>query len=283
MFSRSRRLSRESQRVNGSKHGSEHGRAKAAYIMIGMLLRKTAFLLFFCSLLAAPVAALDLRSAVVVAPAGLMGPEKKAAAMLVDEIEKRTRIRLAVGATWSGVGTAILLGQESAVAASAAGGRRLAERLRPPQPGADGYRLQVIGGVILVVGNDARGTLFGAGALLRRLRMERDTLEISDTLSIASAPKYALRGHQLGYRPKTNSYDGWSVPVWEQYLRDLVVFGTNAVELIPPRSDDAADSPHFPLPPMPMMVEMSRLADSYGLDVWIWYPSMERIIPIRKL
>src|SRR5205085_7347229 len=109
LFSRSRRLSRESQRVNGSKHGSEHGRAKAAYIMIGMLLRKTAFLLFFCSLLAAPVAALDLRSAVVVAPAGLMGPEKKAAARLVDEIEKRTRIRLSVGATWSGLGTAILL------------------------------------------------------------------------------------------------------------------------------------------------------------------------------
>ena len=68
----------------------------------------------------------------------------------------------------------------------------------------------------------------------------------------------ALRGHQLGYRPKTNSYDGWDVPMWEQYIRDLAVFGTNAIELIPPRSDDDADSPHFPLPPMEMMVEMSR-------------------------
>jgi len=54
------------------------------------------------------------------------------------------------------------------------------------------------------------------------------------------------------------------------------VFGTNAVELIPPRSDDDADSPHFPLPPMQMMVEMSRLLDEYGLDVWIWYPAMGR-------
>ena len=47
--------------------------------------------------------------------------------------------------------------------------------------------------------------------------------------------------------------------MWEQYIRDLAVFGTNAIELIPPRSDDAADSPHFPLPPMRMMIEMSRL------------------------
>ncbi|HTI52250.1 MAG TPA: hypothetical protein VL475_14905, partial [Planctomycetaceae bacterium] len=67
-----------------------------------------------------------------------------------------------------------------------------------------------------------------------------------------------------------------NVAQWEQYYRDLAVFGTNAVELIPPRSDDAADIPHFPLPPMQMMVEMSRLAKDYGLDVWIWYPAMDR-------
>ena len=96
------------------------------------------------------------------------------------------------------------------------------------------------------------------------------------SLKISTAPKYSLRGHQLGYRPKTNSYDGWNVAMWEQYIRDLAVFGTNAIELIPPRSDDAADSPQFPLPPMQMMIEMSRLADEYGLDVWIWYPAMDR-------
>ena len=222
---------------------------------------------FLFSLMAMPASALDLKSAVVVAPDTLAGPEKKAVAMLVDEIEKRTRIRLTVTGSWGGSGPAILVGQQLG---------RFGNRLTPTAPGADGYRVQVVDGVVLVVGNDARGTLFGVGALLRRMRMERDVLEVDDSLAIATAPKYPLRGHQLGYRPKTNSYDGWSVPVWEQYMRDLAVFGTNAVELIPPRSDDDADSPHFPLPPMRMMVEMSRLADSYGLDVWIWYPAMDK-------
>ena len=55
--------------------------------------------------------------------------------------------------------------------------------------------------------------------------------------------------------------------MWEQYIRDLAIFGTNAIELIPPRSDDAPDSPHFPLPPMDMMAEMSSICDEYGLDV----------------
>ncbi|HMC60069.1 MAG TPA: hypothetical protein VKJ01_12820, partial [Candidatus Solibacter sp.] len=127
-----------------------------------------------------------------------------------------------------------------------------------------------------VVGNDERGVLFGVGGLLRALEMRRDSVTLPAALNIATAPKYALRGHQLGYRPKTNSYDGWSVPLWESYIRDLAVFGANAIELIPPRSDDAPDSPHFPLPPMQMMVEMSRLAQEYGLQCWIWYPAMDR-------
>ena len=65
-------------------------------------------------------------------------------------------------------------------------------------------------------------------------------------------------------------------PCGSNTIRDLAVFGCNAIELIPPRSDDDADSPHFPRPPMEMMAGMSRLADAYGLDVWIWYPAMDK-------
>jgi hypothetical protein len=212
----------------------------------------------------------DLRNAVIVVPASAPSPERKAAVMLAEEIEKRTRVRLPVKDFWTGSVPAILLGQSSELAPG------LVAQMIPATPGADGYRVQSMVNAILIAGNDARGTLFGAGWLLRQLRMERDIVESPDNLKVSTAPKYPVRGHQLGYRPKTNSYDGWSVPVWEQYIRDLAVFGTNAIELIPPRSDDAADSPHFPLPPMKMMIEMSRIADEYGLDVWIWYPAMDR-------
>ena len=220
-----------------------------------------------------PVKAIDLRGAAVVTSAHPTGPEQKASVVLVEEVEKRTGIRLPVAARMPASGPAILIGEESGLRGVDA---TLVGRLTPATAGADGYRLQVVDGSVLVCGNDPRGTLFGVGALLRQLRMDRDRIELPDTLKIATAPKYSLRGHQLGYRPKTNSYDGWTVPVWDQYIRDLAVFGTNAIELIPPRSDDAADSPHFPLPPMRMMMEMSRIADEYGLDVWIWYPAMDR-------
>ncbi len=128
---------------------------------------------------------------------------------------------------------------------------------------------------VLVIGNDARGVLFGVGRFLRTLRMRPGQATLPDRLNLTSAPKYPLRGHQLGYRPKTNSYDAWDLPQWERYIRELALFGTNAIELIPPRSDDDADSPHFPRPPLAMMAGMSGICADYGLDVWIWYPAMD--------
>jgi hypothetical protein len=243
------------------------------------------FAFLCCALFAAAGAAaadngfLDLTQARIVAPPGLSVPEASAVAMLVDEVEKRTRIRWPVVHAWPSAGPPVIaVGQASALAALApqAAAELMGEK-RPP--GREGYRLRVQAGgaepFVLVAGRDARGVLFGVGRLLRNLRMERDRIAVPADLNITSTPRYPLRGHQLGYRPKTNSYDAWTLPMWEQYIRDLAVFGTNAVELVPPRTDDDADSPHFPLPPMEMMIGMSRLLDAYGLDVWVWYPAMD--------
>src|SRR5205085_1968955 len=108
-----------------------------------------------------------------------------------------------------------------------------------PASGAEGYRLwtHLENGrtTVAVIGNDARGVLFGVGRLLRTMELSRRKAILADGVRIATAPQVPLRGHQLGYRPKTNSFDGWTLPMWEQYIRDLAIFGTNAIELIPPR------------------------------------------------
>ncbi|PYT30823.1 MAG: hypothetical protein DMG57_07110 [Acidobacteria bacterium] len=215
--------------------------------------------------------ALDLSHATVVTPPNLSGPEHKAVTLLVEEVEKRTLIRWPVSQTWTeALSPVIAVSSRSQMKLFGTNVPALASSAP-----AEGYQVETAGDSVFVIGTDARGVLFGIGRLLRALHMDKGTVHIDDGFRETSAPKYPLRGHQLGYRPKTNSYDGWSVPVWEQYIRDLAVFGTNAIELIPPRSDDAADSPLFPLSPMQMMIEMSRLSKEYGLDVWIWYPAMD--------
>jgi hypothetical protein len=221
---------------------------------------------------------IDLRQAALVVPAGLTGPEKKAVAMLLDEVDQRAQIRWPQRETMpDDLTPAVVVGELSALK-KLHGLERAALGEGTGKPAAEEYSITVLPGkapVVCVAGNDARGVLFGVGRLLRAMRMERGKITLPADFHVATAPQMPLRGHQLGYRPKTNSYDGWTVALWEQYIRDLAVFGTNAVELIPPRSDDAADSPMFTLPPLRMMTEMSRLCDEYGLDVWIWYPAMD--------
>jgi hypothetical protein len=196
-------------------------------------------------------------------------PEKKSAQMLAEEIEKRTQLRLEVRQGGTAQGPAFVLARAPQVGALVAGAGIAAGP-------AEGYLVRALpSGVVVVAGNGNRGVVFGTGFLLRQLHMARQTLELPSDLNVSSAPKVPIRGHQLGYRPKTNAYDAWSVPMWEQYIRELAIFGTNTIELIPPRSDDDDDSPHFPLPKMEMMVEMSRIANEYDLDVSIWYPAMD--------
>jgi hypothetical protein len=226
-------------------------------------------------------AELDLRKAVVVTPEKLSGPERKAIDLLVDEVHKRTLVRWEVAHAWPAATVPVIAAGPAGLLKQFAGAFARELEMDLAAKKKEGYRICIkkngrTAPAVLVVGNDARGVLFGVGRLLRELRLARNRVALPEEFDITTAPKYPLRGHQLGYRPKTNSYDGWDLAQWERYLRDLAVFGTNAIELIPPRSDDDADSPHFPLPPMEMMVGMSKLADAYGIDVWIWYPALDK-------
>jgi hypothetical protein len=217
---------------------------------------------------------LDLQNAVVVSPANAPMPVQKASQMLREEIEKRTEIRLAGTHAVPAGQPYILVGTNAAVQSLAPD---LFRRLPAAPEGSDGFRVAALGNSVLIAGNSERAAVFGAGYLLRQMRMRRGkVLQVADDLAVSTAPKYAVRGHQLGYRPKVNAYDAFTVPMFEQYIRDLTIFGTNAIELIPPRSDDADDSPHFPLPKIEMMEQVSRICADYGLDVWVWFPAMDR-------
>ena len=202
---------------------------------------------------------LDLSKCTVVAPANATVRVKKAITVLVEEAQKRCGLTWRVGAP-----------------SHAAGEVTIYPSVTKSGLKAEGYEIRTEGNRILINGADERGLLFGVGKLLRCIEFERWSAKLNPSVAnVRTSPVYPLRGHQLGYRAKTNAYDAWTVATWDQYIRDLAMFGTNAIELLPPRTDDNPDSPHFPLPPEQMMIEMSRICDEYGLDVWIWYPAMD--------
>jgi hypothetical protein len=129
---------------------------------------------------------------------------------------------------------------------------------------------------LVVAAETPRGRLFGVGWLLRKLEMESGRVVAPSALAIDTAPVQAVRGVQIGYRFKNNSYDAWTLTMFERRVRDIAIFGGNTIQVIAPLSDDAATSPLFPAPALETIVGLSALAERYGLDFALYYPQLAK-------
>lgn len=240
--------------------------------------------------IAAPASGLiDLTHALVLTPADADGPQTAALHLLLDEAARRT------GAQWQtrtysahaaaqACSPCIVIGREDQLRAASFAAPA------PPWPAAlhrpEAFRIDSLrvdsrhidalhGGTILrVAGRDDRGMLFAIGYLLRHIDFAPSRATLPAPLHIVTAPRLSVRGHQLGYRFKNNTYDAWTPGRFEQYIRDLAVFGANTIELLPPKTDDAPSSPLFPLPAMETMIRVSGILKKYGLRCSVFYPAM---------
>ncbi|MFT3704441.1 MAG: hypothetical protein QM802_18880 [Agriterribacter sp.] len=190
--------------------------------------------------------------------------------VLSEEIAKRTGIVLKTGN--GGVNGSIIITLSSDPEYSKLN-IPFKSRMISPEFKKEGFRVfSIEGKKIWIVGADSRGVLFGAGWLLRHLQMGKNMVQLDAPVDVASSPAYPIRGHQLGYRTTANSYDAWSVAQFEQYYRDLAIFGTNAIEGIPFQEGEAP-SPHFKISSAEMRIKMSELCQQYDMDYWVWTPA----------
>ena len=235
---------------------------------------------FACFLLVAltgSARATDLAKASLVVSPSIPSPMKETAVqVLTEEIQKRTGISLKHTATWpkaSGPVIALLLSSDNGVSGmSAPSGRTRGNH----EFKKEGYRIlsDLTPGknVVWVIGADTRGILFGVGWLLRNMEMSTGKLRLDGNIDFATSPVYPIRGHQLGYRHTANTYDAWTVGQYDQYIRELAIFGSNAVEGIP-FQESSAKSPHFKIPAEEMNIRMSEICLKYDMDYWVWTPA----------
>ena len=212
---------------------------------------------------------LDLRQALIVASAD-QPIINSARRMLTEEVAKRTEIGLKDSETISnGKSPMILLCRSDEVPPPL---RNFVEAMDVPEQ-ADGFAIAVESSgkrpIVVLAGHDDCGVLFAVGRLLLQLRMSEGQLELPADYQIATAPRYPHRGHQIGYRNLSHCYDAWTAETYEQYMRELAVFGANAFETTR-FSLDGRDGPHAKLTGGEMAKEWSRICDEYGYDFWLF-------------
>jgi hypothetical protein len=214
--------------------------------------------------------------------------ERAATAMFVEEAAKRTPTHKTASISTGQLKDAnsgdeiVLLAQRDAMALLlpeelAAKWRKTVDALHTNDH-AEGFSVVSLpwkgGHVLVVAGNDVRGELFGAGWLLRNTNYAASVPLLPLNAKMFSSPDKPVRGHQIGYRFKNNTYDDWTLEQFEQHIRDLAVFGANTIQVISPASDDEKASPLFHAPALDVFYGLSRLCNKYGLDFDLYYPEM---------
>ena len=195
--------------------------------------------------------------------------------VLQEEIEKRTSIHIQQKNRWELGKVTIALCLESTKKLS---GKDIPQTKNSFSTGLkpEGFRLfyqkDGSGAICWIIGADKRGVLFGVGALLRKVKMDRNRISLKLPLDFSSSPAYAIRGHQIGYRDIANSYDAWSVAQYDQYIRELMIFGTNAIENIP-LGGKGDESVHMGISRKQMNIEISRICEAYDMNYWVWTPA----------
>ena len=216
---------------------------------------------------------------VIVCPSDLAGLEKRALEVFAEEIRLHTGISLTFSPVFMpGMSNVVLLTQKRMQEVCPDAARGLSGL---QAPGPEGFRLMFRreGGKLSLYGEgaDARGVFYAMGKLLRLLRFKDGSIAADAMFTgLSSTPSYPLRGHQLAYRDKQNTLPCWTEAEFDRYIRDLALFGSNAIELLPPRTDDNLYSRKMKRDPFDMMVMLERIVHSYGMDVWLWYPNMGR-------
>ncbi|MHA8101571.1 hypothetical protein PQG46_07005 [Aquirufa nivalisilvae] len=215
----------------------------------------------------------DFSKASIAASSAIASPFKeKMIAILQEEIAIKTNLKLS--SSPQDKSPLLLLAQQNSQEVN---GFTLPTLTKDDQPSIqkEGFRLvhQQIGGrdLLWFIGADQRGLLFAIGEFLRTADLSKQKILFDKKYEKSSAPMYAIRGHQIGYRNTANSWDAWDFKQFERYFRDLAFFGTNAIENIP--FQDGAASPHMKINREEMHIKMSQMCQAYDLDYWVWTPA----------
>lgn len=227
------------------------------------------FVLFAAEMEGAPI---DISKAgILISPEIKPKVQVSALKILQEEVNKRSGFALKKISAWPN-------SNKITIALALSGSSTLVGRTIPvggdktlPEYQSEGFRVFFDHTTLWIIGADSRAILFGIGEVLRTAKVESKKFIVDDAWNIATSPTYSLRGHQLGYRNTANSYDAWSVEQYDQYIRELVLFGTNAIENIPPIGKGS--SPHFKISREEMNVKMSEICDAYDIEYWVWTPA----------
>ena len=234
------------------------------------------FLIVFLQIISGVLYAqsVDFSKASLIASPSISSPLRETAIrVLQEEVAKRTSINIKLTSK-PGQSPLIIL---ASIKDTEINGMQVPKRTGETLPETKPEGLRVVldksgyNEILWLIGGDDRGVLFAIGQFLRTAELDGRKIIFNKKDEIATAPRYPIRGHQIGYRNTANSWDAWNPAQYETYIRELALFGANSIENIP--FQDGPLGPNMKFPRELMNRKMSEICNNYDLDYWVWTPA----------
>ncbi|MBE6811937.1 MAG: hypothetical protein E7523_03540 [Ruminococcaceae bacterium] len=180
--------------------------------------------------------------------------EKKAALFFADEMENRSRFRPTFSEN-----------EKFGIYFN------IADR----QKNTDDFEIECTDNSLIFTADRLRGLLFACAQFFKKAVFTQDSIQLIDYIDGTYSPDKNIRGHQLGYRTTPNTYDAWSYEQYDRYYRDMILMGCNTVEHIPYEKAVSRRNRLMRYDEEEFLVEASRMADEWDLDVSLWMPNCE--------
>ncbi len=143
---------------------------------------------------------------------------------------------------------------------------------------SDEYEIIINENEAVFSAKDIRGLIFAIGHFFRKSIVKNNKVHLISDISGKYTPEKTIRGHQIGYRQTSNTYDAWDIPEYKRYCLDMMFFGANTCEHIPYEHACSDRNEIMRRDEQELLCEAAKEASKLGMDVSVWYPNCEKTI-----
>lgn len=146
----------------------------------------------------------------------------------------------------------------------------------------DTFRIEINENGAVFSAKGIRGLIFAVGYFFRKSYVRDEKIHLLYNFSGTYSPDKKIRGHQLGYRQTSNSYEAWGIKEYVRCYLDIMFFGANTCEHIPYENGRSDRSEIMKYDEQELLCEAAKEAGKFGLNVSLWYPNCEKDIDTAK-
>lgn len=142
----------------------------------------------------------------------------------------------------------------------------------------DDFGIECNSSFVVFKAKGVRGLIFASGLFLRKITVKNNAITLIEDISGNYSPDKSIRGHQLGYRQTSNTYEAWDIEDYKRCYLDIMYFGANTCEHIPYENAHSDRSEIMKYDEQELLCEAAKEAAKLGLKVSLWYPNCESSI-----